>query len=273
MKKIAALAFICSLAVMGSGCSTLGHRTLQTKISATKVFLPKDRASHFRSLDGHNASYLELRRDGSYREITRLHLGVGVRITEEGSWTQDASGVVTFVSKARCAHIISSPFVVYVIMRENVKRVPKLRQQIIDFLRKNKTDRFRISDYWEHRWDELFILLEGDHPIRAKLDYLVELRQREFVTREELQKLVSSMDEFVRNPSLQNCKAMPMKYKDRTFLWTLNYGVFSRNLPKICQNIDRSKPGEGFLWCDFLIPEHEFKQEVAKPFPSSPALK
>ena len=249
-----------------AGCATVDYRAC-----TSVVHLPADRASHFYSDHLTGSSYIELKSDGTYREIAREHLGVWP--IDEGTWNQNQEGILTLVSPVMCADVISPPLAVMVGRSEYIAGLPELKQAIQAFLNSSTAARFEVPDY------ELYLLTDGENELGVRLGDLLEslgklrvevnfLLRREFISRAELEQLIGAIDRFLDDPEQRNCQAIPMRYKDRVFLLWLNCGTpQSRSLREICRAIDRAKPENQPIYHDFLIPEEQFEKGVKKPYP------
>jgi hypothetical protein len=214
------------------------------------VHLPTDRASHFYANGLTWSDYIELKPDGTYREITQAD--VGVLPTKEGTWSQDQEGILTFVSKTRCADVISSPLEVSLVRSKRIAGLPKLKEAIQAFLSSNAAAQFAVPDR------EPLILIEGEYDLEVEVNYLL---QRQFVSRAELEQLIAAIDQFLSNPEQRNCQAIPMRYKDRVFLLWLNCNTpSSRSLTEICRDIDKAKPEDTVIHYDFMISEEDFEK-------------
>lgn len=234
-----------------AGCMT------DRKSSRTNVILPKDRPSYFYSNHLTGAGYIELKPDGTYRQIAREHMGVWQ--FDDGTWHQDKDGLVTLVSTTLCANIISPPLEISVVRTEYTSALPDLKNAIQAFLKKDASDQYPLHDF------EPLIKVNGKHKLTVEANHLL---RRKFISRKEVEALIPAIDRFLSDPSEMNCRAVPMYYKQHTFLLWLNCNTpNNRSLDEIHKAIDNAKPNEIIAYHDFLISAEQFEKEVKKPYP------
>lgn len=219
---------------------------------AQVFFFPTDSPTYFFSDHFTGATYSQFFPDGHYIYIAKEHLGVSP--FDEGTWSQSNDGTITLISSSLCADIICEPLQIQVSVHNLVDRLSELRQKIVEYLRSNVKNKYTE--------DDLKYLMVGK-------DYLmVEITDPsiESVTKSELQALLKAIDEFIKKPSLQNITLVPLSYKGKVFLTSLNQ-VRNRDYNKVCNVIDEGDNSKWMIFNDFMITEEEFNKGTEKPYP------
>jgi hypothetical protein len=86
-------------------------------------------------------------------------------------------------------------------------------------------------------------------------------------TTEDLRKLISAIDVYMRAPPPQIERAMTYKYKGLTFLLPLEPDVeVNDELLRIREEIDKVKPDQSLIFCTYLISRDEIEPELRELF-------
>jgi hypothetical protein len=101
---------------------------------------------YFEEESSEDATFVELRSDGTYRTIDRVHLGVSE--DDAGRWRQTATGTLLLCSSHRFGVIESGGLWVSVVDREIYDQLPDLRDVIRRLLATHKEEFAEAAVEW-----------------------------------------------------------------------------------------------------------------------------
>jgi hypothetical protein len=168
------------------------------------VRLPQDRDIHLKHNGLTFSNYLELRSDGSYRQITREHLYIEER--DRGSWEQNDAGELLLSSERHFRNINSGKLFISMWHRDTLKTLPGLKQRIQTFLKRNHSQEYLAKDVERIREKSL------SFDPKTKIGDIMVLGSKQ-VKRSDLEGLLVGIDAFLSSEEKNLFTLIPLEYK------------------------------------------------------------
>lgn len=170
---------------------------------AEDVRLPRDRDTFFKH-DGLTFSdFLQLRSDGSYRQIAREHLYT--KEMDRGSWEQNDAGELILNSDLHFHNINSGQLFISMWHRDELKALPELKERIQTFLKSNHSLDFLAKDV--ERIKEASLSFDP----KTKIGRITVLGSKR-VKRADLEGLLMGIDTFLSSDEKNLFAFVPLEY-------------------------------------------------------------
>jgi hypothetical protein len=201
-------ALVLLAAVLGCGSSTQAVAPVVPAARANVdavVRLPAGRSLYFWENHGTGSEYTELRPDGTYRTISREHVGVGE--SDAGRWRQAADGELLLCSSHEFRYVEAPPLWIVVVGRSMRDRLPALRDAIRGHLAAHADAGFADEDI-EH-------LLPDDGQRAPSINGEAYGR---LVGRGDLEALARAVDAYLTSGDENLFRTVPRTYRDAIYL-------------------------------------------------------
>jgi hypothetical protein len=206
MDRAAALVLLAAVVGCGSSAEAVTPVAPSPPANVDAVArLPAGHPLYFWENHGTGSQYTELRPDGTYRTISREHMGVGE--SDAGRWRQAADGELLLCSSHEFRHVEATPLWIVVVGRAMRDQLPALRDAIRGHLATHADAGFADEDI-EH-------LLPDDRQRAPSINSEAYGRP---VRRGELEALARAIDAYLTGGDENLFRTTPRTYRDVLYL-------------------------------------------------------